>query len=212
VYRRGIELQWFKSYLEDRYQRHLFNGSCSEEAGINLGVPQGSAIGALLFILYINDLLTVTEYCCVNLFADDTLIYISGTNLNDIIDRLNSDLNVVSDWLKVNRLKLNVDKTKFQIVSRSPASQLVNVRSMIDHQQLEREAVVKYLGIQIDEKLILPKTSASSSRKWPRKLIFLVVSGKKLTLNSRKLVYIKPSFHHTLIIVHLSYIWHQKNN
>jgi hypothetical protein len=80
----------------------------------------------------------VTEYCCINLFGDDTLINISGTNINDIADQLNSDLNdVVSDWFKVNRLKLNVDKTKFQIVSRSPASHLVNVRTMIDHQQVE---------------------------------------------------------------------------
>jgi hypothetical protein len=61
----------------------------------------------------------VTEYCCVNLVAENTLINISaemfsyhGTNINDIADQLNSDLNVISDWLKVNRLKLNVDKTK----------------------------------------------------------------------------------------------------
>jgi hypothetical protein len=78
------------------------------------------------------------------------VIYISGTNINAIADRLNSDPNVVSDWLKV-----NVDKTKFQIASRSPASQLVNVRAMIDLQQLERVGVVKFLGIQIDEKLNL---------------------------------------------------------
>jgi hypothetical protein len=63
---RGIELQWFKSYLENRYQRILFNETCSEEVEISLGVPQGSAICSLLFILYISDLATVTEYCCAN--------------------------------------------------------------------------------------------------------------------------------------------------
>jgi hypothetical protein len=102
-----------KLFRKPSYQRTLFNGSCSEEAKINLVVPLGYAIGPLLFILYINDLATVMEYCCVNLFADNTLINFSGTNINDIADRLNSDLNVVSDWLKVNRLKLNVDKIKF---------------------------------------------------------------------------------------------------
>jgi hypothetical protein len=138
----------------------------------------------------------VTEHCCVKLFADDTLIHISGTNINDIADRFNSDINVVSDWFKVNNLKLNVDKTKFQFFSRSPASQMVNVRAMI-HQQLEQVRVVKCLGIQIDEKLNFAENFNFILKKKANKINFLGRSRRKLTLNSRKPVYQLPNHHFT---------------
>jgi hypothetical protein len=133
------------------------------------------------------------------LFADDTLIHISGTNINDIADRFNSDINVVSDWFKVNNLKLNVDKTKFQFFSRSPASQMVNVRAMIDHQQLEQVGVVKCLGIQIDENFNFAENFNFILKKKANKINFLGRIRRKLTLNSRKLVY------QTIISPHIDY-------
>jgi hypothetical protein len=84
---------------------------------------------------------------------------------------------------------VNVDKTKFQFVSRSPASQLVNVRAMIDHQPLKRAGVVKYLGIQIDEKLNFAENFNFILKKMAKKINFLGRIRRKLTLNSRKLVY-----------------------
>jgi hypothetical protein len=91
---------------------------------------------------------------------------------------------------------MNVDKTKFQIVSRSPASKLINVRALIDYQQLERVAVVKYLGINIDEKLYFAEKFNFILKKMAKKINFLGRIRKKLTLNSRKLVCI-PNHHFT---------------
>jgi hypothetical protein len=163
----------FTSYLKNRTQRTLFDGNYSEEKLIELGVPQGSAIGPLLFLLYINDLATVTQHCSVNLFADDTLIFISGKDISEIEEKMNSDLCIVSRWLRVNKLKLNLDKTKFQVVSRTSAAHLMNVCAQIDNQQLERVKVIKYLGIQIEDKLNFGENFNFVLKKMTKKINFL---------------------------------------
>lgn len=105
----GVVLSWFKSYLANRTQRVKLNGNLSEPITVKLGVPQGSVLGPLLFLLYINDLTRVVcRNCEIRLFADDALIYTVGHSSQEINNNLNMQMNKIEEWLKINRLKLNM--------------------------------------------------------------------------------------------------------
>ena len=112
---RGIAHDWLKSYLCDRQQQVTYNGASSSYKNINCGVPQGSILGPLLFIIYINDLSTVSNILTSVLFADDTTLIDSDKNLSTLVERFNKELENVVNWLNANRLSLNIDKTNFMI-------------------------------------------------------------------------------------------------
>lgn len=97
---KGDVWRWFKSYLEYRTQVTRYNNAVSEAEAVELGVPQGSVLGPLLFILYINDLTKALRRACVNLFADDTVIYVAGDKLDECYEIMNNELAVFEDWLK----------------------------------------------------------------------------------------------------------------
>ena len=106
---RGITLNWFGSYLRDRPINVCVNGVRSGINTLNIGVPQGSVIAPLLFLLYINDMSTV----CNNLkllimFADDTTAYLSGPDLTDLCRMVTAELALIDRWLMAYRLSLNI--------------------------------------------------------------------------------------------------------
>jgi len=114
---RAAVLEWFRCYLENRSQRVKFNGILSQPINVNMGVPQGSVLGPLLFLLYINDITEVmTDDCSIRLFADDALIYATGYSRQEINERLNEQMIRVDDWLSRNRLYPNVSKTKAMLI------------------------------------------------------------------------------------------------
>lgn len=113
----GIVLKWFKSYLENRTQRVKFNGMLSSPIRVQVGVPQGSVLGPILFLLYINDIVEVIDDDCeIRLFKDDALIYTTGRSCEEISNKLNIQMEKIEKWLKGNRLKLNVEKTKVMVI------------------------------------------------------------------------------------------------
>ena len=116
---RGVPLQWFDSYLSDRKQYVSVNGSTSDELTITHGVPQGLVLGPLLFLLFINDLPSVSKVLTFYLFADDTNIYFESDDLIHMQKVVNRELPKVRKWLEANRLALNIDKTNF-IIFHSP--------------------------------------------------------------------------------------------
>ena len=95
-----------------------YKGITSKEHNINYGVPQGSVLGPLLFILYTNDLPNTLTVSKSILFADDTTIYYSHSNLNTLYTYLNKDLQILNDWFKTNKLSLNVSKTQYMIFNK----------------------------------------------------------------------------------------------
>ena len=105
---RDVLLNWFESYLTGRKQFVSFNGESSDLKNISCGVPQGSVLGPLLFLIYINDLPNVSEKLKFFLFADDTNIYYESNDLKDLENVINCELKHLSLWLKVNRLALNI--------------------------------------------------------------------------------------------------------
>jgi hypothetical protein len=114
---KGAELIWIRSYMSNRTQETKFNVKISDTINVQLGLPQGSVLGPLLFILYINDIKNVLRYSKLNLFADDTLLYIAADTLDKAVNRMNDDLASLSQWLTLNKLKLNVHKMKYMVIT-----------------------------------------------------------------------------------------------
>ena len=107
---RGTALSWFKSYLNDRKQFVSVNGISSLTSGITCGVPQGSVLGPLLFLIYINDLPNSSKILTFFLFADDTNIYFESEDLTRLTKKFNKELNKVKSWLDGNKLLLILTK------------------------------------------------------------------------------------------------------
>lgn len=148
---RGIANQWLKSYLENRTQTVKYNDTMSKNLPIKCGVPQGSILGPLLFLIYINDLSCVSKKLFTILFADDTNIFISGKNLVELEGILNEELNNLVEWLHCNRLSLNISKTHYMIFSKMPIDRSLKI--LISNQVIQRVKSTKFLGITIDEAL-----------------------------------------------------------
>jgi len=147
---RGIALNWFRSYLANRRQYVIYNGHQSDQQLVDYGVPQGSVLGPLLFILYTNDLPGSLTHSKVILFADDTTLYTYGKSLSDIFKSTNDDLAVLSDWFKANQLSVNASKTKYIVFGNNNQA---DHNLTIDDVPLERVHTTKFLGVHIDEKL-----------------------------------------------------------
>ena len=108
---RGLALNWFQSYLTDRKQYVLYNNVQSQTLDITCGVPQGSVLGPLLFLIYVNDIANCLTHSKLISFADDTTVFLSSKCINDLYKNMNSDLDDLTNWFKANRLALNVNKS-----------------------------------------------------------------------------------------------------
>ena len=104
---RGQSYNWFANYLAERSQRMKYRGELSSNLFLHHGVPQGSILGLLLFVLYINDLPQCLSKSQISMYADDTVIYFSCTKSSNIEVTFQSDINKVEQWLLENRLVLN---------------------------------------------------------------------------------------------------------
>ena len=150
---RGIALAWFRSYLSNRKQYVFVNNENSSMLNIRCGVPQGSILGPLLFLIYVNDITNTSPTLSFFMFADDTSILFSHKDISELTKILNSELINISSWFKCNKLSLNISKTNFM--------QFQTVHSHTDHQYsieidnkpLERKDSIKFLGIIIDKNL-----------------------------------------------------------
>ena len=110
---RGTALAWFSSHLSNRSQYVSVNGCNSNHLNVTCGVPQGSVLGPLLFLIYINDLPNSSSKLSFCLFADDTNIYFESDSIKSLQRVVNKELRHVKKWLDANKHALNVDKTNF---------------------------------------------------------------------------------------------------
>ena len=113
----GKELSWFKSYLSNRKQYCRINGVDSNINDINVGVPQWSCLGPLLFLVYINDLPCIIKIFKVSMYADDTSIYHSFKDIMQLNAALNEELRRLDRWLQGNKLSMNVTKTRSMLIT-----------------------------------------------------------------------------------------------
>ena len=150
----GNVLKWFEDYLVGRRQCTVVNGIKSSFQSITCGIPQGSNIGPLLFVLYVDDLTNVLNHCKVSLYADDTCIYVENKNVNALVNNLNDDLSAINKWLGKNKLALNVKKCEFLLVGSRNRIRKIDVPDVcIGINVIKRVTKIRYLGIVLDEYL-----------------------------------------------------------
>ena len=150
---RGTALNWFKSYLCNRSQCVSIDGQLSDELKITHGVPQGSVLGPLLFLLYINDIPLSSNILNFRLFADDTSLLYSHNNLSILESIVNTELIKVSNWLIANKLTLNTSKSNFLIIHPRQKRVSHKITISIDNKCLKEVQYAKYLGVLIDKHL-----------------------------------------------------------
>ena len=148
---RGHVHDWFKNYLSNRTQFVYYNNTISEVKGSSHGVPQGSILGPILFIIYLNDLSRASDILFSILFADGTTVLIEGHNYNNIITILNNELYKIDTWLQANKLTININKTHYMVFHRAQLKPTKDV--MIRQNKIAFTKSTKFLGIISDDKL-----------------------------------------------------------
>ena len=150
---RGVTKQWFKSYLTDRKQFVSINGFNSDVKTLRHGVPQGSVLGPLLFLLYINDLHLAIKHSKVYHFADDTNLLQINESFKQTQKYLNFDFKFLHKWLLANKISLNCDKTEL-IFFHKPRTKLPEkIKIKLNGTVLKHTHAIKYLGVYLDETL-----------------------------------------------------------
>ena len=172
-------LTWFQSYWSGRQQFVTYNGVQSSMKVVKCGVPQGSILGPILFLMYINDLANICRNTLPFLFADDTNLFISGSNLHQIEEMLNQELQEISHWLKDIELSLNIKKTHYMLFTNKKSTKPC-ISVDIDGHSIDAIEYTRFLGIYIDNKLNWKKHIAYISGK--------VSSGIGIILKARKIL------------------------
>jgi len=148
---RGVPLEWFNSYLRDRQQYVQYNDHESVMMKVDCGVPQGSVLGPLLFIIYTNDLPNILDKLSCIMFADDTTLYTSSSNIDDLYKVVNTEINLLDDWFRANRLSLNAGKTNHILFHRYKHSNDPKHILKINGETISSVQSTKFLGIYIDK-------------------------------------------------------------
>ena len=144
-------LSWFKNYFTGRKQFVRIDSQSSEELAITSGVPQGSILGPLLFIVYINDLPRCVKHCSVNMYADDTVFYLAGPTVDNLTFYINQDLQCLSERLEDNNLVLNVSKTKCVLfTSRRHKERDCILNLNLLGKSISCETTFEYLGVVLN--------------------------------------------------------------
>ena len=205
---RGVANKWFSSYLENRHQKVSINGESSKRLPITCGVPQGSILGPLLFLIYINDMRHAVKSSTLYHFADDTNLFYSCKSLKVLHKRLNKDLELLYDWLCANRLSLNTGKTEFIVFRPSRYKNGERVTLKLHHSKLFESSKIKYLGLVLDNKLNWKPHITELSKKLSRGI------GLLYKIRSYCPTPVLRSLYYSIFNSHLSYglaVWGNAN-
>ena len=193
-----MPLKLFKSYLVNRKQTVTYDKLTSSLQIISTGVPQGSILGPLLFLIYINDICNVSRKLSYILFADDTNIIMSHKNLTQLFTTLNEELYKLNEWVIANKLKLNFDKTHYVYFKICKTN--TNLPNLyIGNKEIIRTHTTKFLGILIDENLGWKEHINNVCIKLSRLCGIIYRTRHMLTPEALKSVY------YSLIYPHLTY-------
>jgi len=223
MYKIGIrnkELDWFKSYLSNRKQFVSINGISSSLLEILLGVPQGSILGPILFLIYINDLPSSSLLRSL-LFADDTALLARGSNINDLANFVNTEFHKVVQYFRKNKLALHPEKTKVMFFSKShlvnsnPPTIFINFNNMdsavnpellvpIENISINsRIPAIRYLGVYFDPQLNFKFHIQTIVKKISKMLYFYRQAKHVLTWNAKKSLYYATIHSHLIFGIHI---------
>ena len=198
---RGIFLDLLIDFVSNRNYFVNVNGIKSETRRVNIGVPQGSTLGPLLFLLYINDMCNSSKLFDFTQFADDSTLTTSGTQLNLLTNDINTEFAKVLDWLIVNKLIINLKKTYCMLFTNKKENRILTIKTQ--NNVLEQKSECKFLGIIVDEEIswkphinhILSKISKTTAL-----LRFLKYTFPKHILRTLYMTLIYPYFNYCNII------------
>ena len=200
---RGPILDWFESYLSNRQQFVFCNGIQSSTRTITCGVPQGSVLGPLLFLIYINDLPNISDKLQFYLFADDTNIYYEDKDLKKLEKTMNKELRKLTLWLSLNRLALNISKTNFVIFRSQQKKVDYNVTLIMNRKAIEQKKFVKYLGLLVDEHLTWEEHLAGISKKISRSIGIITLLRKSMETKLLVNLYYSLVYSHIIYGIHV---------
>ena len=193
----GVALQWFESYLANRQMR----AKCITPDGVfysklyemEYGTPQGSCLGPLPFLIFTNDLHLHLQYCKCILFADDTTIYMSHRNLNYCKWCIQSDLEILQDWFRANKLTLNINKS---VCMHYSVKESKEIKIVIDNIPLPVVTKTKFLGIWINNRLTWQSHFDQLCLKIIRNTTLLRISKNHLSTHTKKILYYAHIYSH----------------
>ena len=203
LYNYGIReksFEWFQSYLSDRVQMCKVNQTLSNKRTVKCGVPQGSNLGPLLFLLYINDLPNCLSSSAASMFADDTNISTHGSEV-EIQEHLNHDLENIHQWLLANKLTLNKEKTEYMVIgSRQRLSKISNELEIhVGETTIKRVSYAKTLGVVTDDHLTWERQIDNIQTKISKGIGMLRRMKKIVPITALKKVY------NAIILPHFDY-------
>ncbi len=184
----GQLLDWFADYLNDRLQRVVINGQYSDWGKVGAGVPQGSVLGPLLFLLYINDIVHVIHHCKIRLFADDTCLYIEVDDRDETARLINQDLEALSLWSKNWLVSFSAAKTKTITISNKPDAGL-NPSLFLEGVKIDKVSSHKYLGVHLSSNLKWKEHVDEVALKARKKLSLMIPLKMKLDRKSLEIMY-----------------------
>ena len=185
------ELHWFRNYLMNRTQVVDYHDVSSAAESVSIGVPQGSILGPLLFILHLNDLPDVVVECSILMYADDTVLFFSAPQASTIQETLNRELGHIMSWLRLNSLFINVIKTEAMLLGTSQRlARVDNFSIIVNGSIIKRVSEFKYLGIIFDEHLNWNRHVKSIVSKAGKRVGLLGRLRRYLTAHSANTIYI----------------------
>ena len=199
----GTNLNLFSSYLENLKQYTEIDNIKSNMLSITTGVPQGSILGPLLFIIYINDFAQASKMFTFLIYADDTTlsstlnVFSDNTHDRNLEFLINEELVKINDWLKINKLSLNVVKSKFMIFQKKRKNiQILNLK--IDNINIDQVMEFNFLGLIIDTNLNWKKHAEKISNACSKKIRILNKLKHILPIDIKKILY------NSLIVPHIN--------
>lgn len=180
-------MAWFSNYLSNRFQCIKSDGLCSNFVTVHNGVPQGSVLGPLLFIIYVNNLSLNVPDANLHFYADDTVIYSCGSTLVQAIDSLQKAFSTIQHSLLQLKLVLNADKSKLMLFSKSRnLAQIIPSVTTLEGNKIELVHTYKYLGILIDDSLTFKPHVENLVKNLKLKLRFYFQNKLCFSFNTKK--------------------------
>ena len=195
---RGVQLQWFTSYLKNRQTCVRYAEHTSSLRPIHCSVPQGSSLGPLLFIIYINDIINTSSLLKFILYADDSVLYLQGNDIPTVINLINHELLLLDDWLIANRLTLNINKSHYIIFSKKQNT-YIDPTLKINNKTISQVNETKFLGLTLYYNLKWNKHIHNITLKISRLNSILYLTRDLIDRETLKYIYV------TLVQPHLIY-------